>query len=81
MGRTNFVCPRKIRLFRFWVHYWKFNAVTERHSYPIRRMNELINALWKALVFSIFGANRGSWEVEKENADFHKTAFTSQQRL
>lgn len=51
--------PKKNGIPRFSVKYRKLNAVTQRDSYPIPRMDERINLLGDAPVFSTLGGTSG----------------------
>lgn len=48
---------KKDGTFRFCVSYWKLNAVTKRYLYFSLRMDECIDPLGKAAVFSTLDAN------------------------
>jgi hypothetical protein len=44
---------------RFCIDYRKLNAITIRDTYPLPRMDECIDSLGDAVVFSTFGCNSG----------------------
>ena len=60
---------------RFCVDYRKLNAVTVRDSYPLPRMDECIDSLGDAKIFTTIDCVSGFWQVpiKKENQD--KTTF------
>lgn len=53
----------------------KLNAVTKRDSHPTPRMDECINLLGKATVFSTLDNNSGHCQIKIEDADKDNTAF------
>lgn len=71
--------PKENGTLRFCVDYWKQNAVTERHSSPIPRIDACIDSLGDASIFLPLHANRCYRRVEIEDADWDKTEFTSPQ--
>jgi transposase InsO family protein len=60
---------------RFCVDYRKLNAVTRRDPYPLPRMDEILDRLGKARVFSKIDVRNGYWHVLMAEEDRHKTAF------
>ena len=69
--------PKKDGKLRFCVDYRKLNALTIRDSYPIPRMDECIDSLGDAGIFSTLDANSGYWQVEIHPEDKDKSAFSS----
>ena len=69
--------PKKDGELRFCIDYRKLNAMTVRDSYPIPRMDECIDSLGDATLFTTLDANSGYWQVEIDPADRDKTTFTS----
>jgi len=61
---------------RFCVDYRRLNAVTKKHSYPISRMEDCIDSLGDARVFSTLDCNAGYWQIPMAPDDIDKTAFT-----
>ncbi|CAN8074493.1 unnamed protein product [Agarophyton chilense] len=47
----------------FCVHYRKLNAVTKRDSYPISRMDDCLDSLGEAVVFTTLDSNSGYWQI------------------
>ena len=66
---------------RFCVDYRRLNAVTVRDSYPIPRMDECIDSLGGAQVFSTLDCNSGYWQVDIPVTDREKTAFVTHHGL
>ena len=73
--------PKKDGTLRFCVDYRKLNAVTKRDSYPIPRMDECIDSLGEATIFTTLDCNDGYWQVPVADADKDKTTFTSHSGL
>ena len=68
--------PKKDCKLRFCIDYRRLNSVTVKDSYPIPRMDECIDSLGKAQVFSALDAFSGYWQIPIRPEDRHKTAFT-----
>ena len=73
--------PKPDGTIRFCVDYRRLNAMTVRDSYPIPRMDECIDSLGDARIYTALDANCGYWQIEIEENDRNKTAFTSHQGL
>ena len=73
--------PKKDGSLRFCIDYRRLNALTIRDSYPIPRMDECIDSLGDATVFSTLDANAGYWHIPLHAEDKQKTAFTTHQGL
>lgn len=69
------------RLLRFCVDCRKLIAATKRDSYPISLMDEFIDSLGKAAVFSTLDANSDYWQVNVVEVHRDKKAFSSHQGL
>lgn len=69
--------PKKDGSLRFCVDYRRLNAVTIRDSYPIPRMDECIDSLGDATVFTTLDCNSGYWQIEVAEEDRDKTTFVS----
>ena len=73
--------PKKDGTLRFCVDYRRLNKLTRRDSYPIPRMDECIDSLGDATVFTTLDCNSGYWQVEVDEPDRDKTTFTSHMGL
>ena len=60
---------------RFCVDYRRLNAVTIRDSYPLPRMDDALDSLSRAKLFSVMDARSGYWQVDVAREDREKTAF------
>lgn len=69
--------PKKHGLLRFRVNHQKLNADTKLRSYRIFCMSEYIEFLGVAAVLSMMDVSSRYWQVEAEETDNDKTAFTS----
>jgi len=67
--------PKKDGTLRFCVDYRLLNALSKRDSYPLPRMDECIDCLGEAKVFSTLDCNAGYWQVLIVDGDREKTAF------
>jgi hypothetical protein len=48
---------------RFCVDYRKLNEITVRDSYPLPRMDECIDSLGDAKIFTTLDCNSGYWQI------------------
>ena len=60
---------------RFCVDYRKLNTITKKDSYPLLRIDELLDSLAGATYFSTLDLMSGYWQVMMHPADREKTAF------
>ena len=68
--------PKPDKSLRFCVDYRKLNSVTKRDSYPMPRMDECIDSLGSANIFSTLDCNSGYWQLPIAERDQEKTTFT-----
>ena len=73
--------PKKDGTLRFCIDYRKLNAITIRDSYPIPRMDECIDSLGEATVFTTLDCNSGYWQIPLSEEEKDKTTFTSDMGL
>jgi transposase InsO family protein len=69
--------PKPDGSLRFCVDYRRLNAITVPDTYPLPRMDECIDSLGEAVVFTTLDCNSGYWQIPVDPADREKTAFTS----
>jgi len=67
--------PKKDGTLRFCVNYRLLNVVTNKYSYPLPRVDECIDSLGEATIFSTRDCNAGYWQVAIAPEDREKTAF------
>ncbi|GBN72220.1 Retrovirus-related Pol polyprotein from transposon 297, partial [Araneus ventricosus] len=66
---------------RFCVDYRTLNEITIKHSYPLPRIDDTLDALNGSQWFSTLDLKSGYWQVEIQPEDKEKTAFTTGQGL
>ena len=67
--------PRKPDKLRLVVDYRSLNAITQRDRYPLPDVQQLLDDLQGATVFSTMDALWGFWQIPMEEADIPKTAM------
>ena len=66
---------------RFCVDYRKLNDVTVKDAYPIPRVHDCLDALSESKWFSTMDLCSGFWQVQMDENDKAKTAFSTSQGL
>jgi len=61
---------------RFCTDHGKLKLMTAKDAYPIPRIDECIDSLRDARVFSTLDCNAGYWQIPVAEEDKHLTAFT-----
>ena len=67
--------PKPDGSMRFCIDYRKLNSITERDMYPLPRMDDCLDSLGDACVFSTLDANAGYWQIRVSKEDREKTSF------
>jgi len=62
---------------RFCVDYRRLNNITKKDAYPLPRMEDFLDSLGDAKVFTSLDCTAGYWKVPLRSADREKTAFTT----
>jgi Reverse transcriptase (RNA-dependent DNA polymerase) len=73
--------PKPYGTMRFCIDYRKLNTVTENDFYALPRVDDCLDSLGDARYFSTLYANCGYWQIDVDEADREKTAFTSHRGL
>ena len=60
----------------FCIDFRKLNARTKKDSYPLPRIQEMLESLEGSHIFSSFNFKLGFWQVEMDEASKQYTAFT-----
>ena len=68
--------PKKDGTKRFCIDYRKLNAVTKPDAYPLPRIDDCLDSLGEAMVFTTLDANAGYWQISVAPEDRDKTTFT-----
>ena len=71
------LAPKKDGKMRFCVDFRRLNAATIPDTYPLPRMDDCIDSLSEAKVFTLLDALWGYWQVPIAEKDKDKTTFTS----
>jgi hypothetical protein len=66
---------------RFFVDYRRLNAVTKKDSYPLPRMDECLDSLGEAGIFTTLDCNSGYWQITVAPEDRDKIPFVSHEGL
>ena len=61
---------------RFCIDFRQLNKITKKISYPLPVIDEILALLGKAKYFSTMDLKSGYWQVEMDEKDREKTAFT-----
>ena len=69
--------PKKDGQLRFCVDYRKLNEQTIADAYPLPRMDDCIDSLGDAKIFTTLDCNSGYWQIPVAEEDKDKTTFTS----
>jgi len=67
---------KKDGTYQFCVDYRKLNELTEKDSYPLPRIDQCLDSLGGATLFSCLDLQAGYWQAALDPTDAAKTAFT-----
>ncbi|XP_045569661.1 uncharacterized protein [Salmo salar] len=73
--------PKKTGGLRFCVDYRKTNKVSQTDAYPLPTIQEILESLSGAVVFTTLDLNSGYWQVEMDQESKDKTAFVCAEGL
>ena len=68
--------PKTNGSLRFCVDYRKINTLTVKDTYPLPRIEECLESLGDAFLFSTLDCSSGYWQISVAKADQDKTNFT-----
>ena len=71
------IAHKKDGSLRLCIDYRQLNSRTVRDAFPLPRIEEALDALGNASIFTTLDLTSGYWQVEVEEQDKHKTAFTT----
>jgi len=71
------IVPKKNGKARFCVDYRRLNNIIKKDAYPLPRMEDCLESLGDAKVFTSLDCTAGYWKVHLRPADREKTAFTT----
>ena len=66
---------KKDRSLRLWIDYWGLNQVTIKNKYPLPRIDDLLDQLVEAAVFSKIDLRSGYHQLKIKKEDVPKTVF------
>jgi len=71
------IVPKKNGKARFCVDYRRLNNITKKDAYPLPGMEDCLDSVGDAKVFTSLDCTAGYWKVPLRPADREKTAFTT----
>jgi len=71
------IVPKRNGKARFCVDYRQLNNITKKDAYPLLRMEDCLDSVGDAQVFTSLDCTAGYWKVPLRKEDQEKTAFTT----
>jgi len=71
------IVPKKNGKARFYVDYLRLNNIKKKDAYPLPRMEDCLDSLGDAQVFTSLDCTAGYWQVPLRKEDQEKTALTT----
>ena len=62
---------------RFCIDFRRVNSITRKDTYPLPRIDEMLDKLSEATIFTTLDLQSGYWQIELEEIDKQKTAFST----
>lgn len=69
--------PKPDGSIRFCVDYRKLNAITVKDSYPLPRIDDLLQEAQSTMFMSTIDLKSGYWQIQMNREDVEKTAFVT----
>src|SRR5690606_4660379 len=66
---------------RFCIDYRKLNSVTKKDTYPLPRIDEILDAMARQTYYSTMDMASGYWQIRMAEDDIEKTAFACSEGL
>lgn len=63
--------------YRFCIDYRRLNSITIKDAHPLPRVDDSLDALSGATLFSTLDLSSGYWQIQMDDASKEKTAFTT----
>ena len=78
-GSLVILVPNKYWTWHMCINYWALNKILVKNRYPLPRIDELINNLKGAKVFTKLGHKSGYHQIPIESTDVWKTTFKTKE--
>ena len=62
---------------RFCIDFRRLNSITRKDTYPLPRIDEMLDKLSDSTLFTTLDLQSGYWQIEVEEVDKQKTAFST----